>query len=110
MTPPVRSEPDYGKRSLAYMRRVTGKPIPKAHTVKELCIELGKSFGLSDGATTPLLIGDILLWPDVSELGDCTLYLGKGRMLVLDTHGTACIMPIQAFGKDATYYVMVVDR
>lgn len=99
-------EPNYGGRSLAYIRRLTGSKIPKAHSVKDLCNALGRQFRLGPPNMTPLVVGDVLLWPDFSEPGHCTLYLGGGRMLVMANDGSVNVMPVKAFGNDAVYFVL----
>jgi hypothetical protein len=102
------TERNYAHLSLAYIRQVTGKPIPTAPSVKALVKDIEKRG--DENARARLVkrepkVGDIMIWPTVGSHGDCTLYLGDRSILMMQRSGRPLIGRLDYYAP-ATFLIL----
>ena len=106
---PINYEPpkekNWANQSLGYFRRFSHrKDIGPYADVKRLYEAKRLMMLIYDGNLR--VPGDFVVWPDASRSGDCGLYLGQGRYLVLDERGMPITRP-NPYPEVASYVIVV---
>lgn len=87
----ARTERNWTNQSLGYFRRLQQREdIPSVPTVRDLGHYAQRKGRLRQVKESDVLvIGDFIIWPAASRHGDCGIYLGHDRYLILDPRGRA---------------------